>query len=42
MLNPDRLARLDELTGLAVYLASDDSRGMTGQSILIDGGMLYV
>ena len=37
-----RVLQVDELTGLAVLLASPESRGMTGQSILVDGGMLYV
>jgi len=32
----------EEITGLALYLASDESSGMTGQSILIDAGMLFV
>ncbi|MEM7539080.1 MAG: SDR family oxidoreductase [Chloroflexota bacterium] len=30
----------DEVSPLAVYLASDDSRAMTGQAINIDGGIL--
>lgn len=31
-----------ECAGLAVYLASREAHGMTGQSIVIDGGMLFV
>lgn len=30
----------NEIAGLAVYLGSRESGGMTGQSILVDGGML--
>jgi NAD(P)-dependent dehydrogenase (short-subunit alcohol dehydrogenase family) len=37
-----RVLQPDEVAGLAVYLASPESRGMTGQSIAIDGGMVYV
>jgi NAD(P)-dependent dehydrogenase (short-subunit alcohol dehydrogenase family) len=33
-----RVLQPDEVAGLAVYLASPESRGMTGQSIAIDGG----
>ena len=33
-----RAGRLDEMGGLAVYLASDASAFMTGQAIAIDGG----
>lgn len=32
----------EECAHLAVYMASPEARGMTGQSVLIDGGMLYV
>lgn len=32
----------EEMASLALYLASSDSDGMTGQSILLDAGMLYV
>ena len=32
----------EEIAGLAVYLASRESSGMTGQSILVDGGMVVV
>jgi meso-butanediol dehydrogenase/(S,S)-butanediol dehydrogenase/diacetyl reductase len=32
----------NEMAGLAVYLASDESSGMTGQSIMVDGGMVFV
>jgi len=37
-----RLINPEEIPPLAVYLASADSDGMTGQSILLDGGMLFV
>jgi 3-hydroxybutyrate dehydrogenase len=37
-----RLIRLDEIPPLAVYLASDESEGMTGQAITLDGGMIFV
>jgi enoyl-[acyl-carrier-protein] reductase (NADH) len=29
-----------EIAGLAVYLGSRESSGMTGQSIHVDGGMI--
>jgi NAD(P)-dependent dehydrogenase (short-subunit alcohol dehydrogenase family) len=29
-----------EIAGLAVYLGSSESSGMTGQSIHVDGGMV--
>lgn len=32
----------EEIAHLAVYLASSESDGMTGQSILLDGGLLFV
>ena len=32
----------EEVAHLATYLASSESDGMTGQSLLLDGGMLYV
>ncbi len=35
-----RFMRPDDIAELAVYLGSDESRGMTGQSLQIDGGML--
>jgi len=35
-----RLLRPTEIGDLAVYLASDAARGMTGQSINLDGGMV--
>jgi 3-oxoacyl-[acyl-carrier protein] reductase len=32
----------DDLTGTAVWLASDDSRMVTGQCIPVDGGMVML
>lgn len=37
-----RMLQPEEVAHLAVYLASSESDGMTGQSILLDGGMVYV
>ena len=37
-----RWLKPEEIAHLAAYLASSESDGMTGQSILLDGGMLYV
>ena len=37
-----RFLQAEEFAHLAVYLASAESDGMTGQSILLDGGMLMV
>jgi meso-butanediol dehydrogenase/(S,S)-butanediol dehydrogenase/diacetyl reductase len=37
-----RLMKPEEIASLALYLASDESDGMTGQSILLDGGMVFV
>jgi meso-butanediol dehydrogenase/(S,S)-butanediol dehydrogenase/diacetyl reductase len=37
-----RFLRPEEIAHLAVYLGSGESDGMTGQSILLDGGMLVV
>jgi 2-keto-3-deoxy-L-fuconate dehydrogenase len=34
-----RLAQADEIAPMLVYLASDESRFMTGQAICVDGGM---
>jgi NAD(P)-dependent dehydrogenase (short-subunit alcohol dehydrogenase family) len=37
-----RLLDVAECGHFAVYLASSDAKGMTGQSVLLDGGMLFV
>ena len=37
-----RFVRVDEIPPLAVYLASDESEGMTGQAITLDGGMIFL
>jgi 3-hydroxybutyrate dehydrogenase len=37
-----RFVRLDEIPPLAIYLASDESEGMTGQAITLDGGRLFI
>lgn len=37
-----RILDPEEIAQLAVYLGSEASRGMTGQSILLDGGMVMV
>ncbi len=37
-----RFLQPDEIAHLAVYLASAESDGMTGQTLLLDGGMLMV
>ena len=34
-----RLAQADEIAPMVVYLASDESRFMTGQAFCVDGGM---
>lgn len=34
-----RIARPEEIASMALYLASDDSAFMTGQAIIMDGGM---
>ena len=33
-----RLLDVSEITGLALYLAGDTAKGLTGQAILLDGG----
>ncbi|WP_040228538.1 3-hydroxybutyrate dehydrogenase [Bhargavaea cecembensis] len=33
-----RLISVDEIASLALYLASDEAKGMTGQAVILDGG----
>ncbi|TPW10228.1 MAG: fabG [Acidimicrobiaceae bacterium] len=35
-----RLARPEEVAGVIAFLASDDARYLTGQSIEVDGGLI--
>ncbi|MCX7889682.1 MAG: SDR family oxidoreductase [Rhodobacteraceae bacterium] len=35
-----RLATVDDMTGMIVYLLSDESRFVTGQALAVDGGIL--
>ena len=35
-----RLLETQEVAAIAVYLASDEAKSMTGQSLNIDGGMV--
>jgi NAD(P)-dependent dehydrogenase (short-subunit alcohol dehydrogenase family) len=37
-----RLIAPEEIAGLALFLASDNARGMTGQAINVDGGAVMV
>jgi meso-butanediol dehydrogenase / (S,S)-butanediol dehydrogenase / diacetyl reductase len=37
-----RSSRTDDILGVARYLASSDSDFMTGQSLVVDGGMVFV
>ena len=34
-----RLATVDDITPMVVYLLSDESRFVTGQAVLVDGGV---
>jgi len=36
-----RLMRTSEIAEMAVYLGSDAARGIAGQSVHIDGGMVF-
>lgn len=36
-----RTQQIDDLTGVVVFLASDAARFMTGQAIIVDGGLVF-
>jgi NAD(P)-dependent dehydrogenase (short-subunit alcohol dehydrogenase family) len=36
-----RVMKPQEISSMALYLASEESSGMTGQSIHVDGGMVF-
>jgi NAD(P)-dependent dehydrogenase (short-subunit alcohol dehydrogenase family) len=37
-----RFLEPEEISPLAIYLASDESNGMTGQALTISGGMVLI
>jgi meso-butanediol dehydrogenase / (S,S)-butanediol dehydrogenase / diacetyl reductase len=39
--SPSGAENPDDVAGFVSYLASPEGRYMTGQSVLIDGGMVY-
>ena len=37
-----RIAQVDDITGAALFLASEESRYITGQALTIDGGRTVI